>query len=263
MTRAPESLRAALAQARDTFEPSAERLQTIRQRVLQDPARRVLDVEPPAHARVRFRGWLLGGTLAVLSNVAWWGTRTPVSPPPRSHLVAQALPTVIAEAPREDPEPRLPELAQRAEVALEPPAKVKRTAHHARHSRPMPAMPHHPPVEARSAQDELSSAHDAPEQRSTAKDDSEDLRDEVAAIARARRALERGDREAAEKALYDHMVSHPIGQLASERTAMFARVRCLAGDTASARKFHRELGSRAPGSALLRSVERACPELMR
>jgi hypothetical protein len=87
------------------------------------------------------------------------------------------------------------------------------------------------------------------------------LRDEVRLIGLARNALERGHWQLAERALDEHQLAHPLGQLHVERHALLARVRCLAGDLASARRLHADLQDQAPGSSLLCSLERACPAL--
>jgi len=96
----------------------------------------------------------------------------------------------------------------------------------------------------------------------SARDDGETLHREVALLDRARRALAAGDWADAEVALDAHQRQYPVGQLHKQRIALMARARCLASDLPAARRLHAQLKLLMAGTALLQSLERACPRLV-
>ncbi|MFT3926910.1 MAG: hypothetical protein QM778_30470 [Myxococcales bacterium] len=88
------------------------------------------------------------------------------------------------------------------------------------------------------------------------------LSQEVALIAAARGALDRGEVARAASLLRDHVQRFPAGQLVSERLALEVRVHCALGEGAAARKALEELSLWAPNSALRRTLERACGDML-
>jgi hypothetical protein len=103
--------------------------------------------------------------------------------------------------------------------------------------------------------------------RATSGDSSARLTDdllvqEVQLLAEARTSLAANQVSRAEEALRRHRGAFPAGQLVSERIALEVRARCLAHDSAGARRLFDELLLRAPKSSLTRGVERDCGELL-
>jgi hypothetical protein len=267
MSELPSELRAMIAQSRAAHEPTAERLEAVRARVLLSGPAPVIELPKPA----KWGAWWIVGLGVVLTAVL-------LRPVP-SAMVLQAAPQVELTS-RVAPIVHLPKAAP--EVEREPPASLIVTAprtHEApareeptsaeRRSiapstdvEPAPAVVEEAPVpvSAPEPSDSAEPAHAivrAPQREPAPMD----LQHEVKLIARARKALARGDWADAERALHEHQRSYPMGQLYVERTALLVRTRCLAHDLASARRLHAQLATWAPKSSLLESVERACPEL--
>jgi hypothetical protein len=294
MSELPAELRDLLAEGKRAHEPDPLRLGAVYTRVLHSaPTPSPYDAPPPAHARGKPWGWFAVGGVVIVSATLWLGK--PARPPA---LVARHEPVVET---REAPPTHTRVTASPKRVEVEPLAvpssdwpvvspvavekNVSRRTRRERREEP-PASEAAPPVEPRAAvslsvQDsspsgpttEPTPAAAALEPEATRsfrvvtrkahQDAAASLRDEVRLITRARKALEAHDWQGAQRALEEHQLDHPIGQLHAERRALWGRARCLAGDLAGARRIHGELLSLAPGSALLRSLERACAQVLR
>ncbi|MET0284112.1 MAG: hypothetical protein ABW352_06570, partial [Polyangiales bacterium] len=260
--------------------PDPARLKEVYQRLLHAaPAASPYDLPPPAPSSGRPWGWFTIGGAVVVSATLWLSKPEPPPAlvarpePPPSQVQRAVAPSVTKRVepqviPSSDWPVASPVLATRGSAAR----RIKRERREdapALEAEPAPA----PTMEAPAIDDapspspptaaivESHETHASTIRIRKSNDAAASLRDEVRLITHARKALEQGDWQAAQRALDEHQLDHPVGQLHIERRALWARARCLAGDLAGARRIHAELLTLAPGTALLRGLERACPDV--
>jgi hypothetical protein len=292
MSEAPNELRQLLAEGKRVHEPESARLDAVYQRVLRAPPITSEYDLPPSATKPLWSSWSwlagAGGVGMCVAALWWLGSPTTSVPPVQVEAPEQAVepipahqepalsPSALAPPALEPPKPEVARIPSRDWPAA---SRVSRRSSRRAGAVQVEAAPQvvalpvaAPPVAAPAVAlttsptpAETSDAEPLSEHGYTLStresQDAASLRDEVRWIARARTALAEGDWAAAQHALDEHLMAHPIGQLHVERRSLLLRARCMAGDLAAARRLHAELQSLAPGSSLLRSVERACPQL--
>jgi hypothetical protein len=285
MSELPTELSQLLAEGKRAHEPDPTRLGAVYQRVLRaPPIASEYDLRPSTTRQFSWT-WLAGSGVALLGAVVLGAliVRAPreVAAPAREAFEArtdsarfQAFEAEVSKAParsveaqpapvRSLPRPEAPAGVAPAHEANVPSSDwpVATRVRAKRERRQTERVVAEPVLQV---PPETSDAVPAVRQETSIKrDQAASLREEVRLIARARTALAQGEWAAAEGALHEHLIAYPIGQLHVERRALLLRARCMAGDLASARRLHAELRSLVPGSSLLRSVERSCPQLAR
>jgi hypothetical protein len=230
-----ETGRALIEMTREAYEPSAANRVRVRWRVAHQLA---AERSPSGCARRRRVAPIVTWSVAALAvgtaaALAWQGARREPAAYTRSLPAAPVEPASAASnvaaapaLPKHAEGPAAPAASEAAQAAA--PAGV-------------PSRPARPATRGSHAQ-----AGDA------------DLADEVALIARAQAATNRGQAERALEALREYDRRHPEGALTQERSAARILALCAAGKPAQARAEAERFRARWPGSPQAARIQSSC-----